>query len=111
MWPGSLTHRLSSLPLEARPSKIDGVQDIVAIPAERIKPSVKAGVHATSAPIIQEDQSVVPLLNWRIFLAGHNPTGEINMKSLIDPVFAYLKCLTPSASLADENDRHEIALA
>jgi chemotaxis signal transduction protein len=48
----------------------DGVRDIVAVPAERVKPNTGAGgpaSRATSGLILLDDHNVVPLLNWRMF--------------------------------------------
>lgn len=52
----------------------DGVSDIVTVSAAQIKPS-RGGASGTdskvaSALLILEDESVVPLLNWRLFSAG-----------------------------------------
>lgn len=52
----------------------DGVRDIVTVPAERIKHNAGKGgsgaSRATSALVLLEDGSVVPLLNWQALAAG-----------------------------------------
>lgn len=51
----------------------DGVRDIVAVPAEQIKPDLRRSSQATSALAILEDQTVAPLINWRtLFAEGEN---------------------------------------
>lgn len=47
----------------------DGVRGIVAVPIERIKQGQGAGVQVMSALIILDDQTIVPLINWRTFFA------------------------------------------
>lgn len=58
----------------------DGVVDIVVVPPERVKRgSGKTASRATSGLVLLEDQSVVPLLDWRAFgadvdaIAGEHP--------------------------------------
>jgi chemotaxis signal transduction protein len=45
----------------------DGVHNILSMPVDRIKHSPKAESNAVSALIILDDDSLVPLLNWRTF--------------------------------------------
>ncbi|MGR8930237.1 MAG: CZB domain-containing protein [Gammaproteobacteria bacterium] len=45
----------------------DGVRDIVTIPRDRIKPASGMLVHTSSSLIILDDQSVVPVFDWRQF--------------------------------------------
>lgn len=49
----------------------DAVRDIVTIPAERIKPSSGIGTSATSALIVLDEQTVIPLIAWRRFFADN----------------------------------------
>lgn len=45
----------------------DGVRDIVAVPADRVKHGRHDAARATSDLVILDDRSVVPMLNWRAF--------------------------------------------
>jgi hypothetical protein len=47
----------------------DGVHGIVAVPVEQIKQSERIGAQGMSALIVLEDQTIVPLINWRTFFA------------------------------------------
>lgn len=56
----------------------DSVRDIVTIPPDRIKPDIgkrtAGGLRATAGLIILEDQTVIPLLDWRAFLSQEVPS-------------------------------------
>ena len=56
----------------------DGVRDIVTVPAERVKQNAAKATgavsRATSALIILDDRNVVPMINWRAFCTGEEPT-------------------------------------
>ncbi|MDK9723966.1 MAG: CZB domain-containing protein [Sterolibacteriaceae bacterium MAG5] len=55
----------------------DGVVDIVVVPPERAKHgSGKATSRATSGLVLLEDQSVVPLLDWRAFDTGADAIAD-----------------------------------
>lgn len=44
----------------------DGVRDIVSIPMDRIKQSSRIGVKSSAKMIVLDDQTVVPLIDWRL---------------------------------------------
>ncbi|TAN68960.1 MAG: hypothetical protein EPN17_08325 [Methylobacter sp.] len=54
----------------------DGVRGIVTVPVERIKQGRGAGVQVMSALIILDDQTIVPLINWRTFFADRKMQHE-----------------------------------
>jgi len=44
----------------------DGVRDIVSIPMDRIKQSSRMGVQSTVKMIVLDDETVIPLIDWRV---------------------------------------------
>lgn len=61
----------------------DSVRDIVVVPAERIKPSTAIGTPATSALIVLDDQTVVPLIDWHTFFADREMQRAICVSQCI----------------------------
>jgi chemotaxis signal transduction protein len=47
----------------------DGVHDIVAVPVDHIKQIEEIGAQEMSSLIVLDDQTIVPLINWRTFFA------------------------------------------